>query len=198
MSPRFCKPCVKPAEPDVIERIAAQAGRSAAREDVGDILDEVLVEAGVDRQLLDAEIDHRAWHRVAEVLRQIGRALVDYNSHSAAVAGALGLAEPFGPMAQIAAQLGVSRQAASKTLHELDEVFAPVLRRAPPVVQRPPRRGNWLTRPEVRQQLGVGLKQLAALRVRPVRHQGRDFYDGAAVRAARDAAIVAAAKGGRR
>jgi hypothetical protein len=98
------------------------------------------------------EVDRLAFHRTAQVLVEIGRALTNYSSHSAAVAFALGLHEADGGcLSEIGERLGMSKQAINSKVAGLRSIFGaslPYRDNTVPLI-RPSNPGRWITRAEL-------------------------------------------------
>jgi hypothetical protein len=98
------------------------------------------------------EVDRLGFHRAAQIMVEIGRALTNYSSHSAAVAFALGLHEADGGcLSEIGERLGVSKQAIGAHVTGLRSIFSASLPRRDKTVPliRPSNPGRWITRAEL-------------------------------------------------
>jgi hypothetical protein len=164
--------------PDQLARYADRAAAQApfTPHDFGDEL--------ADSPEIAAEIDRRAFHRTAEVLLEVGRALCGFSTHSAAVAHALGLnaQDESGSLAAIGARLGVSKQAVAKRIVALRENFSTELYgpARQPKLRRPTIPGRWLTRPELRREFLMEAQTATNLGCRTAREEKGNhlFWDG--------------------
>jgi hypothetical protein len=163
------------------DRLARYADRAAAQapftpHDFGDEL--------ADSPEIAAEIDRRAFHRCAEVLLEVGRALCGFSTHSAAVAHALGLnaQDESGSLAAIGARLGVSKQAVAKRIVVLRENFSTALYSPShqPKLRRPTIPGRWLSRPELRREFLMEAQTAMNMGCRTTREEKGNhiFWDG--------------------
>jgi len=165
------------------EAEAAEAGAH----DPGPTLEDRLREAGfgVDdvsavEEVLEAEAEERAVERACTFLRELRERLKTESAAGAALAKVLG-DETTG--ADLAAALGVSKQAVGGVATRLKAVFADVAPGAKRArLRRPDLPGGWMTCAEIRVAVGVSVDRLRRLGLHPLRCGSRHFWNEADVR----------------
>lgn len=161
---------------------AEHAAAEAAVHDREPSLEERLAEAGfashdlegIEEQL-EAEARARAISMAADFLRELRERLKTESAAGAALAKVLG-DETAG--ADLAAALGVSKQAVGGVATRLKAVFADVAPGAKRArLRRPDLPGAWMTSAEIRVAVGVSVDRLRRLGLHPLRCGSRHFWN---------------------
>ncbi len=131
-------------------------------------------------EVLEREAADRALNLAADFLRELRERLKTESAAGAALAKVLG-DETTG--ADLAAALGVSKQAVGGVATRLKAVFADVAPGAKRArLRRPDLPGAWMTCAEIRVAVGVSVDRLRRLGLHPLRCGSRHFWNEADVR----------------